>query len=296
MLRPMGTPWDRASRTYVEEWVPRFVPYHVDLARELGVKEGQRVLVPLCGPGSEVIALGRAVGASGRVVGTDEASLVRVARERVAAAALPASVTLEEEAPTHCSGGPFDAVVVAFGLARIAEPLAALEAWRDALATNGKLGLMSWGPTSPDDPYEQLVAAFHECEPEERLAAESAVTERGALAELLEAAGLVLVRHTVVRHTLRFATAEAYLRAVRESSTWCAKWEALGEARAARVAARFFHEVGGPEAPIAWDPAATIAIAGHPGAEIELPHRPSVRIPVAPASRPASQPPKKVEG
>jgi SAM-dependent methyltransferase len=281
----MGTPWDRASRTYVDEWVPRFVPYHTDLARELGVKEGQRVLVPLCGPGSEVIALGRAVGANGRVVATDDAPMVRVARERVAAAALAASVTLEEAPEVFVQGGPFDAVVVAFGLARIADPRPALEAWRDALTPNGKLGLMSWGPAAPDDPYEQLMEAFHECEPGERIAAETAVTDRAALSALLETAGLVLVRHTVVRHTLRFATAETFLRALRGSCTWCSKWDALGAARSARVAARFFHEVGGPDAPIAWDPPATIAIAGHPGAEIELPHRPSVRIPTAPPSR-----------
>src|SRR5690242_1791994 len=40
--RAMATPWDRAAAKYIEEWVPRFVPYHVDLVRELALAQGQR--------------------------------------------------------------------------------------------------------------------------------------------------------------------------------------------------------------------------------------------------------------
>ena len=57
----MATPWDRAAAKYIEEWVPRFVPYHVDLVRELALAQGQRVLVVSSGPGSEVLAVARAV-------------------------------------------------------------------------------------------------------------------------------------------------------------------------------------------------------------------------------------------
>jgi hypothetical protein len=46
-----------------------------------------------------------------------------------------------------------------------------------------------------------------------------------------------------------------------------------------RVAARFYDSVGGPDAPLTFAPPATLAIAALPGAEVELAHRPSVRVP-----------------
>jgi hypothetical protein len=46
-----------------------------------------------------------------------------------------------------------------------------------------------------------------------------------------------------------------------------------------RVTARFYDQVGGPAAPLAFEPAATLAIAALPGAEIELAVRSSVHVP-----------------
>ena len=92
-------------------------------------------------------------------------------------------------------------------------------------------------------------------------------------------AGLAMVRHTVVRHTLSFASAEAFVRAMREACTWRRIWEELGDARLERVAARFYEETGGPGAPLSFDPPATLAIAAVPGAEVELENRPSIKVP-----------------
>jgi hypothetical protein len=82
-----------------------------------------------------------------------------------------------------------------------------------------------------------------------------------------------------VRHTLAFQSAEAFVRAMREACTWRRIWEDVGDARMQRVAARFCERVGGPGAPLSFEPTATIAIAALPGAEVELQHRPSVRAP-----------------
>jgi hypothetical protein len=106
--------------------------------------------------------------------------------------------------------------------------------------------------------------------------------EREAMATMFEDAGLVMVRHTVVRHTLSFKSAEAFVRAMRESCTWRRVWEDLGDARMERVATRFYEaydKEGGASAPLSFDPPATLAIAALPGAEIELNHRASVRVP-----------------
>ena len=83
-LAGMATPWDRAAAGYLDEWVPRFVPYHLDLVRELALHPGARVLVVSAGPGSEVLALARAVGNEGSVRATDKSEeMVRICREQV---------------------------------------------------------------------------------------------------------------------------------------------------------------------------------------------------------------------
>src|SRR5580704_16025826 len=113
----MGTPWDRAAAEYLEEWVPRFVPYHLDLVREMAFREGDRALVPSCGPGSEVLAIARAVGDRGFVRATDKSTeMVRICRDQVERAGLSPHVGCEEADAIDASGGLWDGVVCAFGL------------------------------------------------------------------------------------------------------------------------------------------------------------------------------------
>ncbi len=62
--------------------------------------------------------------------------------------------------------------------------------------------------------------------------------------------------------------------------TWRQSFEAQGQAKCGKALAKVYDGLGGPDAPVSWEPPATVAIAGLPGAEIELPHRPSVKIPL----------------
>jgi hypothetical protein len=144
--------------------------------------------------------------------------------------------------------------------------------WSDALATHGKVGVLVWGPDDPDDPLALL---------ERTLASRPAPSgDRTALARRFHEVGLVLVRHTIVRHTISFPRAEQLATAAIRACRWRANFEAQGEAKCGKALARFYDAVGGPDQPLAWEPAAAVAIAGLPGAEIELPHRPSVKIPL----------------
>ena len=68
----------------------------------------------------------------------------------------------------------------------------------------------------------------------------------------------------------------------------------LGEERMGLVAARFYDRIGGPTAPLSFEPAVTLAIAGHPGAEVELMSRPSVKVPqLSSAPPPMPTPPRR---
>jgi protein-L-isoaspartate O-methyltransferase len=285
-MRAMATPWDRAAAGYLEEWVPRFVPYHLDVVRELAVRPGQRVLVTSAGPGAEVLAVAREVGKEGFVRATDKSDeMVRFLRDSVRAAGFDGYVSCETADAADASGGPWDAILCAFGLWQLEDRSAVLRAWGDAIAPQGKVGVITWGPAVEDGPFERLRRCLQEIEPDQHTPDTHVVADRESMAKMFEESGLEMVRHTVVTHTLSFRSAETFVRAMTEACTWRRTLEDLGEERMHRIAARFYETTGGPDAPLTFQPPATIAIAAHPGAEVELAHRPSLRPPM-------SQPPR----
>lgn len=278
----MGTPWDRAARGYVNAWIPRFMPYYGDVLAELTLHEGDRVLVPAAGPGAEAIAAARIVGATGHVRALDvSADLVSLCREQIAHAGFEGRVVCDRADASDARGGPWDAILCCFGLWQIVERDLTFRNWRSALAPHGKVAVMTWGPADPTGAVELLYDSLHVVEPSIEATAHGVDETREALDAMFAAAGFAMVRHTVVRHTLAFETAEDFVAAMAESCTWCRVAEELGTERLARVNAHFFDRVGGRRAPISFQPAATIALAALPGAEVELRHRPSLTVPKA---------------
>jgi SAM-dependent methyltransferase len=258
----MGTPWDRAALGYLEEWVPRFVPYHLDLVQEMALAPGQRVLVPSAGPGAEVLAVARAVGAAGFVRATDKSSeMVRICREQVRGAGLGVRIDCEEADATDARGGPWDAVLCAFGLWQLPSPADAVRAWGNALAPDARVGIITWGPSDPTSPFDRLREALACVEPARHVPASQVNSSRDAMTAMFDRAGLVMVRHTVVSHTLSFKSNESFVRAMREACTWRRVWEELGDGVLDRVAALFYESAGGPDAPLSFAPAATVALA-----------------------------------
>jgi hypothetical protein len=209
--------------------------------------------------------------------------MVRICREQVERASLGARVESVEADAIDASGGPWDAVISAFGLWQLRSRVDALQSWAKELAPRGKVGVVAWGPVDPGDPFAKLELFLRDLEPEFAVPDGAIDASREAIAAMFEEANLVMVRHTTVRHTLGFTSAEAFVRAMREGCTWRRIWEKLGDERMERVAARFYSSWGGPDKPLSFDPAATLAIAALPGAEVELAHRPSVRAPGVPA-------------
>lgn len=276
----MGTPWDNAAEEYLAEWVPRFLPYHADLVREAVLKEGQKVLVVTAGPGAEVIAVARAVGETGHVHATDSSDeMIKICREQVGRADFGSQVTCSVGAPDDTSGGPWDAVLCAFGLWQLEDRKAVVTSWANALDEQGKVGVITWGPPDEDDATELFTNAIRALEPAYPLRAHRIHAERASIELMFEEAGLVMVRHTIVRHTMNFASAEAFFRAQCEASSYRRVVRELGTRTMDRVAAHFYDKVGGPNEPLSFRPAATVAIAARPGAEVDLLHRLSVRAP-----------------
>jgi ubiquinone/menaquinone biosynthesis C-methylase UbiE len=275
----MGTPWDRAAAKYIEEWVPRFVPYHLDLVRELALAQGQRVLVVSSGPGSEVLAVARAVGDRGFVRATDRnEDLVKVCCDQLEKAGFNA-VQCERAEPNDVGDGEWNAIVCAFGLWRMENREAVISRWASALAPSGKVGVLTFGPPADDDPFEMLACALKDLEPNAVHRPTRVDPTRESMAKMFESSGLSLVRHTVLRHTVTFESAEAFVDAIKEGRTWGRVWDELGPERMGRVTARFYDQIGGPTEALSFEPAVTLAIAALPGAEVELANRPSVTAP-----------------
>ena len=279
----MATPWDRAAAGYLAEWVPRFVPYHLDLVRELTLGDRQRVLVTSAGPGQEVLAVARALGDDGFVRATDQSGeMVRICSEQVHKARFLTRIECGVADAADAGGGPWDAVLCAFGLWQIGDRAGrehALRSWRDSLAPLGKVGILTWGPPDGQQPFERLAEVLFELEPSLHVPSSHIDAERDTMGKMFQAGGLQMVRHTVVRHTLNFPSNEAFIRAMSEACTWRRIWEELGEARMERVASRFYDVMGGPDAPLSFSPPATVAIASLPSADVELEARPSMRVP-----------------
>lgn len=278
---PAATPWDRAAPGYLEKWIPRFLPYHQDLVDELELQEGERVLVVAAGPCAEAIAVARRVGATGHVRATDpSAEMVRLGTEEAKKAGVEATVEVVQASAEDVQGGPWDAIVCAFGLWQFddEERTRVVESWARALAPKGKLAILTWGPPQGDGPFEKLTASLRELEPDFRSTSRQRLAEQSVMDAMVAAAGLQIVRFRVIRHTHTFKTAEEFVSSLREACTWRGVWEELGDERIERIAAHFYAKVGGPDAALVAEPPATLMVAGKPGAELRLRGAPSVRV------------------
>ena len=128
------------------------------LAAALGAaapQPGEKVMDIGCGSGTSVLALARAVGPEGRVVGVDVATeSVAVAQRRIAEAGLAqASVLLGDAASQPFPPGGFDLLFSRFGVMFFPEPVAAFRHLRAALRPGGRLCAAAFrAPAEPDAP------------------------------------------------------------------------------------------------------------------------------------------------
>jgi ubiquinone/menaquinone biosynthesis C-methylase UbiE len=107
---------------------------------------GGRVLDVGCGAGATSIAVARAVGDTGNVVGVDiSRALLRRAEERKRDAALTQIEFLPADAQTHqFEPGGFDLIVSRFGTMFFADPVAAFGNVAVALRPGGRIVFISW--------------------------------------------------------------------------------------------------------------------------------------------------------
>jgi ubiquinone/menaquinone biosynthesis C-methylase UbiE len=132
---PGGMPWIRLQ----ESWDMVLEPVAQAIFERAAVRPGERVIDVGCGCGGTTIALGKAVGSTGHVLGLDlsEPMLAR-AKERLPSGS-PIEL-LQADATTHpLPPGRFDLLFSRFGVMFFAEPARAFSNLRRGLKPKGRV-------------------------------------------------------------------------------------------------------------------------------------------------------------
>jgi SAM-dependent methyltransferase len=144
-----------------QERLDRQIGPHGEAAlAKLAAQPGERVLDLGCGCGDSSLALARAVGPTGRVLGVDlsEPMLAR-ARERAAAAGLAHAAFRAADLQTApLEPGAFDAAFSRFGVMFFADPGLAFANVRRALRPGGRLAFVCWRPVA-ENPWVRVPMA-----------------------------------------------------------------------------------------------------------------------------------------
>lgn len=257
--------WDRAAQSYADFWVPRLIPYYDDLVQKCVPKPDERVLVTSVGPGAELRAIALAMKHKGEIFATDPSpAMIEAAKEVTGDAELGMPVHFEVADAADTLGRRWDLILNAFSLWQLPERRTTLAKWGRALQPGGRIGLVVWGPPDPDGPFEKVSAAVQKVEPAiGELVNAWVLAARQPMRDMLEEAGLKLIRHAIVRHDMEFVSAEGFFAAMRSGCSFLRVCDRLGAQRTERVAAAFYEQLDppSPKTPLCFAPAAAVAIA-----------------------------------
>ena len=257
--------WDRAAQPYADFWVPRLIPYYDDLVQKSVPRAGERVLVTSVGPGAELRAIAMAMGQQGQLAATDPSpAMIEACREGLADMDIRMPVQLEVTDACDTLGRQWDLILSAFSLWQLPDRLDALRRWGRAVQPGGRVGLLVWGPPDPGGPFEKVSLALQQSEPAVgELVKAWNLAARQPMRDLLDQAGLKLVRHATVRHEMEFVSADGFFAAMSRGCSFLRVVDRLGVQRTERVAQTFFAllDPPSPQTPLVFAPSATVAIA-----------------------------------
>ncbi len=160
-----------ASYTRLSKWYDRLGhssegPHIAEGLRLLNTQPGERVLEVGFGTGHSLIALARAVGSIGKVIGIDLAiGMIAVAREQLRKEDAANTVTLNRGSTLHLpyATSSFDVIFSSFMLDLIDTPdiPGVLGEMRRVLKPGGRLGLVSMSKTCASNVVVKVYERFH---------------------------------------------------------------------------------------------------------------------------------------
>jgi len=186
--------FDETADTYERvDGVDFFRPIADGLLEQLAPQAGERALDIGCGTGALLIPLARAVAPNGRAIGIDAApTMVARSDEEAAAAGVNVEVLVGDAQAPDFPPASLDVVGSSLVLFFLADPVAALAAWRELLIDAGRVGISTFGPFS--EPWRSVEAVFNaflpptDANPRAPAAANPFASDEG-VEQLLAAAG-----------------------------------------------------------------------------------------------------------
>jgi len=204
--------FDNSADTYEQVGVDYFAPLGAELARRAAPRPGAAALDLGCGRGHVLFPVARAVGPSGRVVGTDlSVRMVQACAAQAAAEGLnQVSVAVGDAAAPDFPAGSFDLVTAGMVMFFVPAPRAAVRAVARVLRPGGRLAMSSFGPSDPKFAEVMGILYRHrEGPPWEENPDKPFDTPDGIVAMLREA-GYTDVEVEETDHEIRFADIDQY--------------------------------------------------------------------------------------
>jgi SAM-dependent methyltransferase len=219
-----GTLWGGAATDWADLQEPTAKPLWIDLLRALGVERGSRLLDAGCGAAGALIEAER-IGCE--LTGLDASQpLLQIARKRLPEARLEHGDL--EQLPFR--DGSFDAVLAANSVMYAADMDSAMRELTRVVRSKGRVAIAGWG--SPEDCEMRVVfGAVRATLPSPPPGGGPfALSAPGALAGMLEKAGLRVVTSSQTRCEFRYPNAEVLWRAQSSSGPLQGAMRAVGEA------------------------------------------------------------------
>ena len=139
--------WDKAADFYEQFWSDQLRPATDLLLAQADLQPGEHVLDVACGSGAVTFPAARAVGPTGRVLGTD------ISAKMIAAAGASSDGAGLDHVELAAAGAEdlrtddesFDVALCALGLMYVPSPVDALREMRRSLRSSGRIVVSVWG-------------------------------------------------------------------------------------------------------------------------------------------------------
>ncbi len=142
--------WDLAAPDYERLWQAQLGPAQADMMARIALRAGERVVDVACGTGLVSFAAAGAVGAAGRVVGTDiSGAMVDAAQRRADSLGIgQASFARMDAEALDLGDAAFDVGLCGLGLMYVPDPAQAMRELCRVVRPGGRIGLAVWGERS----------------------------------------------------------------------------------------------------------------------------------------------------
>lgn len=236
MVAGVRRTFDLVAADYDNVGVPFFQPIADGLVEAVGPAPGDRALDLGCGNGAASRALAAVLGPQGSLVGLDlSPAMVEQARRSIDGSLSDVTFLVGDASDPDLPEGSFDVVISSLVIFFLPDPAAALSRWVPLLRPGGRIGLSTFGPSSPT--WQALDGHLREFMPPldpRTVGPASPFASDEGMAALLADAGATDVRTSPRRVEFGFESLDQWHRFSRSVGQRVA-WERMSDADTSRV-------------------------------------------------------------